>query len=521
MAAMLRARGWQRSLQLLDMMSNEALQVALMALNSCLAVASRRSQWQLACLLGLGALRPYGDVVTFNSLMNSKSRWPASMQIFEELRWQGLVPDAVSHTATFTMTDMTDMTDGTADHWPMALQNFQRLQDSGIAQDVVSCSASINLCRVANLWPLALEIFDAMLRARTEPNLISYNSLISCCETGLQWERACWILHATHAMPAMRADVVTYSAVLSCCEKSSQWQLALHTWKLLQDGASANLISYNSAISACGKGLQWQLALHFFQHLEGSRLSPDTISYNAVISSQKWQMALQLFEEMSPLAVVSVVTLGALLSTCEAQWTIALELLEAALRGLSPNVVIFNAAISSCEKASEWPAALAIFGMMRESNVEADVITYNALMSSCEKGLQWQLAMHLFSLVPQPTAISYNAVISACARVGDQWWMALRWLERMSQQQVLPTVISYNAAMSACEKSLQWQMVLRLLQQMSVVDLSPDEISGHGRVLDGGWVKHLSATKLEIKANDEGNMLFKVAKIGRVYPGGC
>ena len=29
-------------------------------------------------------------------------------------------------------------------------------------------------------------------------------------------------------------------------------------------------------------GLQWQLALHFFQHLEGSRLSPDTISYNAV-----------------------------------------------------------------------------------------------------------------------------------------------------------------------------------------------------------------------------------------------
>jgi len=35
---------------------------------------------------------------------------------------------------------------------------------------------------------------------------------------------------------------------------------------------------------------------------------------------------------------------------------------------------------------------------------------------------------------------------------------------------------------------------------------------------------HLSATKLEIKPNDEGNMLFKVAKIGRVYPvypGGC
>lgn len=176
--AMVRARGhWQRSLQLLDMMSNEALQVALMALNSCLAVASRRSQWQLACLLGLGALRKaYGDVVTFNSLMNSKSRWPASMQIFEELRWQGLVPDAVSHTATF-MTDMTDMTDGTADHWPMALQNFQRLQDSGIAQDVVSCSASINLCRVANLWPLALEIFDAMAGARRlEPPLVPLES---------------------------------------------------------------------------------------------------------------------------------------------------------------------------------------------------------------------------------------------------------------------------------------------------------------------------------------------------------
>ena len=45
-------------------------------------------------------------------------------------------------------------------------------------------------------------------------------------------------------------------------------------------------------------GLQWQLALHFFQHLEGSRLSPDTISYNAVTRCSSWKVWTSVLSEL-------------------------------------------------------------------------------------------------------------------------------------------------------------------------------------------------------------------------------
>lgn len=49
-----------------------------------------------------------------------------------------------------------------------------------------------------------------------------------------------------------------------------------------------NEISYNSAIHACGRGGQWELALSLLKEMRELGLSPDRISFGAMVSMRLW-----------------------------------------------------------------------------------------------------------------------------------------------------------------------------------------------------------------------------------------
>lgn len=49
-----------------------------------------------------------------------------------------------------------------------------------------------------------------------------------------------------------------------------------------------NEISYNSAIHACGRGGQWELALSLLKEMRELGLSPDRISFGAMVSLGLW-----------------------------------------------------------------------------------------------------------------------------------------------------------------------------------------------------------------------------------------
>ncbi len=53
-----------------------------------------------------------------------------------------------------------------------------------------------------------------------------------------------------------------------------------------------------------------------------------------------------------------------------------------------------------------------------------------------------------------PNVITYNALISACAK-GKQPERAMEIFSKMQQQDIVPIVITYNALISACEKGRQ------------------------------------------------------------------
>ncbi len=50
-----------------------------------------------------------------------------------------------------------------------------------------------------------------------------------------------------------------------------------------------------------------------------------------------------------------------------------------------------------------------------------------------------------------PDVITYNTVISACAKRGDMERLE-RWLARMEEENVVPNAITYTSVISACAK---------------------------------------------------------------------
>ncbi|CAK9101435.1 Pentatricopeptide repeat-containing protein MRL1 [Durusdinium trenchii] len=121
--------------------------------------------------------------------------------------------------------------------------------------------------------------------------------------------------------------------------------------------------------------------------------------------------------------------------------------------------------MSACEKAAEWEVALLLLETAEQRQLQTDVISHNAAISACEKAGEWRIALHLFSLLPKPSVISYNALLSATATATQTTWCLALALLNEAVQQRLADVITFNAAISACGRSERWEEALELLRE--------------------------------------------------------
>ena len=70
-------------------------------------------------------------------------------------------------------------------------------------------------------------------------------------------------------------------------------------------------------------------------------------------------------------------------------WQQALTLLAEAERYLlTPNVITFNAIISVCERAAQWEVALILLEEVEGRDLQSDLVTYNAAISACGKAAE-------------------------------------------------------------------------------------------------------------------------------------
>ena len=92
-------------------------------------------------------------------------------------------------------------------------------------------------------------------------------------------------------------------------EKAARWHLAVELWQEMPEKVEANLHAFNSTISACEKAAQWPQALVVFDALPKASLSPDVVSFSAVISA---------FEKGRPMATSLICLADLARRTCAA-----------------------------------------------------------------------------------------------------------------------------------------------------------------------------------------------------------
>lgn len=172
--------------------------------------------------------------------------------------------------------------------------------------------------------------------------------------------------------------------------------------------------------------------------MRNQRVQPSEASQNLVLSVDKfsWPLALEGFCAIQTYRMAqNRISCNAAITCCEksSTWNFALDLLhsfgkhqrkssdaEAAAQG--PDTVTVSAAISACEKGGQWTLALLLLHSVRFFEQKPNEISFNAAISASEKFSKWQRSaslLHALLEILRPTAITYNAVISACHRAQE------------------------------------------------------------------------------------------------------
>ncbi|CAL1133499.1 unnamed protein product [Cladocopium goreaui] len=288
------------------------------------------------------------------------------------------------------------------------------------------------------------------------------------------------------------------------------------------DKSAVVLSGYGRLIKEKAHRSQWLDALALFHGLrstETGRMEMSTEVVQQVMAAcakaRKWQMALQLFEQLPSWKVVpNTVTYNTISNALlkAGHWQASLALLHEAFRShFAPTVVTFNSAIAACHRGSQWPLAVSLLQRLLEKQLRPTAITCTGVMGACAKGTQWLEAISILAKMirqvdeyPMPDLTAYNAAISACSQSVDAWEFALALAASLPLQ---PDVFTLSACLTACQRSTQWILALQKLRHFQRMAIEPDQVaygSAIASCAEGpGWpyALHLADAMIQAKFN--------------------
>lgn len=127
---------------------------------------------------------------------------------------------------------------------------------------------------------------------------------------------------------------------------------------------------------------------------------------------------------------------------------------------------------------------------MDDLEIPKTVVTYNTVISACARAGEVSTAKNLLLKMKQsgvqPNIISFNSVMTACAST-SRWKDALSILDQCHREPgVQPNIITYTHAMRACAKGRQTNRALTLLQVVKDMKLPLDNYC-YTAVIDGTY----------------------------------
>jgi pentatricopeptide repeat domain-containing protein 1 len=120
-------------------------------------------------------------------------------------------------------------------------------------------------------------------------------------------------------------------------------------------------------------------------------------------------------------------------------------------RGVTPTSYACELVIGGLAKKLLWRRGLQVLELMTELNIPKTVITYNTIISACARAQEVGMAKSLLARMQKegirPDEVSFNSVIGACASTA-RWKDALSLLDQCYREPgVTPNIYIYTNAM--------------------------------------------------------------------------
>ena len=169
-----------------------------------------------------------------------------------------------------------------AGRYERALQLFAELRRQGVAPTLVTYNVVLDVYgRMGRSWPQIVALLEEMRAAGVEPDDFTASTVIAaCCRDGLVDEALTFFedLKARGHTPC----VVTYNALLQVFGKAGNYPEALRVLKEMeQNGCQPDAVTYNELAGTYARAGFYEEAAKCLGTMTGKGLLPNTFTYNA------------------------------------------------------------------------------------------------------------------------------------------------------------------------------------------------------------------------------------------------
>lgn len=242
------------------------------------------------------------------------------------------------------------------------------------------------------------------------------------------------------AVAGVKPNVITYTTLISCCQRAGRWRQAMAAFRDMEEaGVQPDVKAYNSVMSACAKGGRWENAWEVLAGMRRVGMRPSARSYNALLSAcdraRQPQRALEVYRRM--------------LRDAE---------------GVSINPRPEQSVPATCRHSGiTFTACRLAAGAGPDS--QPTLVTYNTLISACAKGGLLDTAEQLLADMEArrltPDVFTLSALIRGCKQLG-RWEQALETVEEFQARHgVRLNTVACNALLAALGCGGRWQYALQ------------------------------------------------------------
>jgi len=305
---------------------------------------------------GLARLCDSEAYTTMIALCGPWQQLRRALQLIADMRAQGIECGVQAHTAL--------------------LGSAVKCGESELAADVYGQLRAAGFVLTRQVFHAALEVFLKLGR----------------------WQDAVGVMDDMTAQ-GLPVEAQTYNLVISSCIKLGETQSALDVYKRMwKDGVTPTTKTFVSLISAFAKGGALDVVVQAVasEARQGQKSATYAAAMGACEKAGQWQLAVQLFQQISDM-------------------------------GVKAEVGIFNSIVAACAHSGEHVQARAVFDAMPSHSCQPDAVTFANLIRAYKKGGQWCQTVATLEAMQAAGAVPHAAVISSV--IDALWHTGIVWAQ--------------------------------------------------------------------------------------------